>query len=138
MPERWEVGGERPDPGLLLVAERPVAGLGGALVLVLGVGELAQLVVPVGLELVGDEPVGRVHREVAAACGVRGVLGALHAHLADPVRIGGALSELGGDGERGLDRQWRELFEHERGDRLVDAGAVDRLARWGAGRDPLA
>ncbi|MGZ6725608.1 MAG: hypothetical protein ACXVHK_32275, partial [Solirubrobacteraceae bacterium] len=66
------------------------------------------------------------------------MLGALDAHLADPVRIGGALSELGGDGERGLDRQRRELFEHERGDRFVDAGAVDRLAWRGAGRDPLA
>jgi hypothetical protein len=36
---------------------------GGALVLVAGGGELAQLVVPVGFELVGDEPVGRVHGE---------------------------------------------------------------------------
>jgi hypothetical protein len=75
-----------------------------ALVGVFGVGELAQLVVPVGFELVGDEPVGGVHGEVAAAGGVGGVLGALHAHLADPVGIGGALSKLGGDGERRLDR----------------------------------
>ena len=94
-PERGEVGGERPDPGLLLVGERPAAGLGGALVLVFGVGELAQLGVPVGFELVGDEPVGRVHGEVAAAGRLSGVLGALHTHLADPVGIGGTLGELG-------------------------------------------
>jgi hypothetical protein len=94
-PERGEVGGERADSGVLLVGERRVAGLGCALVLVFGVGELAQLVVPVGLELVGDEPVGRVHGEIAPAGCVGGVLGALHAHLSDPVSIGGALGELG-------------------------------------------
>lgn len=66
------------------------------------------------------------------------MLGALHAHLADPVGVGGALGELGGDGERGLDRQRRELFEHERGDGGIDTGAADRLAWRGAGRDPLA
>ncbi len=94
-PERGEVCRERADPGLLLVGQRPVAGLGSALVLVAGVGELAQLVVPVGFELVGDEPVGGVHGEVAAAGGISGVLCALHAHLADPVGIGGALREFG-------------------------------------------
>ncbi|MGZ6725609.1 MAG: hypothetical protein ACXVHK_32280 [Solirubrobacteraceae bacterium] len=40
-PQRREVCRERPDPGLLLVGERSIAGLGGALVIVLGVGELA-------------------------------------------------------------------------------------------------
>ena len=135
---RSVVCGERPDPLRLLVGERPVAGLGGALVLVFGVGELAQLSVPVGFELVGDEPVGRVHSEVAPAGGVGGVLGALHAHLADPVGVLGALGELGRDGERGLDRQRGELLEHELGDSGVDAGAADRLAWRGAGRDPLA
>ena len=94
-PEGGEVCGERADSGLLLVGERPGAGLGGALVLVLGVGELAQLVVPVCFELVGDEPVGRVHSEVASASGLGGVLGALHAHLPDPVGMLGALGELG-------------------------------------------
>ena len=39
-PQRREVGRERADPGLL-VGERSVAGVGGALVLVVGVGELA-------------------------------------------------------------------------------------------------
>ena len=94
LPERGEVCGERADPLCLLVGERPVIGLGGSLVLVFGVGELAQFVVPVGFELVGDEPVGRVHGEVAAPRGVSGVLSALHAHLADPVGIGGALLKL--------------------------------------------
>ena len=136
-PERGEVCGERADLGLLLVGERPGAGVGGALVLVLGVGEFSQLVVPVGFELVGDEPVGRVHGEVAAASSLGGVLGALHAHLPDPVGMLGAVGELGGDREGGLDRQWGELFEHEAGDGGVDAGAADRLARRGAGRDPL-
>jgi hypothetical protein len=137
-PERGQVCGERADPRLLLVSQRPVPGLGGALVLVFGVGELAQLVVPVGFELVSDEAVGGVDSEGASAGGVGGVLGALHAHLADPVGVGGALGELGGDRERGLDRQRGELPEHERGERGVDAGTVDRLAGWGAGRDSLA
>ena len=92
-PERGEVCRERADPGLLLVGQRPVAGLGSALVLVAGVGELAQLVV--SHSLVGDEAVGGVHGEVASAGGVGGVLGLLHAHLADPVGIGGALREFG-------------------------------------------
>ena len=129
-PERGEVGGERADPGLLLVGERPVAGLGGALVIVFRVGELAQLVVPVGFELVGDEPVGRVHSEVATAGCLGGVLGALHAHLPDPVGVLGALGELGGDGERCLDRQRGELFEHELGEdsdvKVWDVGGAHR------------
>lgn len=95
LPQRGQVGGERADPGLLFVGERPVAGLGRALILVFGVGELAQLGVPVGFELVGDEPVGRVHGEVASAGCLSGVLGALHAHLADSVSVGGALLKLG-------------------------------------------
>jgi len=95
VPERGEVGGQRADLLCLFVGEQPVAGLGGALVLVFGVGEFAQLSVPVGFELVGDEPVGRVHGEVASAGRVGGVFGALHAHLADPVGVLGALGELG-------------------------------------------
>ncbi len=90
-----EVCRERADPGLLLVGEGARAGVLRAVVLVLGVCELAQFVVPVGLELVGDEPVGGVNREVAPAGGVGGVLGALHAAGADLVGVCGALGELG-------------------------------------------
>lgn len=60
----------------------------------LGVGEFAQLVVPAGLERVGDEPVGRVHGEVAAPGGVGGVLGAGHAGGADLVGVLGVLRQL--------------------------------------------
>ena len=94
-PERGEVGGECADLGVLLVAERPVACLPRALVVVFSVGEFAQLVVPVGFERVGDESVGGVDGEVAAAGRLGGVLGALHAHLANPVGVLGALGELG-------------------------------------------
>jgi hypothetical protein len=44
-------------------------------------------VVPVGLELVGDQPVGGVDREIPAPGGVGGVLSALDAGGADPVGV---------------------------------------------------
>ena len=62
-----EVGDELADAGLLGVAERTGGGVGGLLVGVLGVAVGAQGVVPVGFEGVGDESVGGVDGEVAAA-----------------------------------------------------------------------
>ena len=92
--ERGQVGGERADPLLLIVGERPVAGLVGAVVVVLGVGELAQPVVPVGLERVGDEPVAGVDGEVAAAGQVGVVAGALDVRGAQGIGFVGAALEL--------------------------------------------
>src|ERR1019366_5017713 len=62
-------------------------GLAGPWVVVWAVGELTQLVVPVGFQGGGDEPVAGVHGEVAAACGLGCVAGALHAGGADPVGL---------------------------------------------------
>ena len=56
-------------------------GLGGSAVVFAGVGQGAQRGVPVGFQGVGDEPVGGVDGQVAAAGGVGGVLGALHVKL---------------------------------------------------------
>jgi hypothetical protein len=60
----------------LLVGQAAVAVLMGSVVLVLDVLELAELVVPVGFEGVGDEPVVGVDGEVAAACEFGVVAGA--------------------------------------------------------------
>jgi hypothetical protein len=87
----------------LVVGEQGGAGALGAVVVVLGVGEVAQLRVPVGLQGVGDESVGGVDREVAAAGRVGGVLGALDVGGADAVGVFGALDELGADLQRGLE-----------------------------------
>lgn len=61
-PELGEVGGELTDPGLVLVGELGVRCGGSVFVVVLGGLELAELVVPVGFEGVGDEAVVGIDR----------------------------------------------------------------------------
>ena len=75
-PQRGEVGGERADPGFVLLAERRRGGA-GALVVVVGALDGPQRVVPVGFEGVGDEPVVGVDGEVASAGEVGALVGAL-------------------------------------------------------------
>src|SRR5207248_11329625 len=77
VPQCGEVGGEGGDALPLRVGEGGCAGF-GAFVGVGGFGQLAQGVVPVGFQGVGDEPVGGVDGEVAAAGLLGVVLGALH------------------------------------------------------------
>jgi hypothetical protein len=62
-----EVGGQLADAGLLGVGERVGGGVFGGVVGVLRGVEVAEGGVPVGFEGVGDEPVGGVDGEVAAA-----------------------------------------------------------------------
>src|SRR6266699_2821679 len=66
-PAGGQVGGQLADPGLLGVGELPGVFLAGLVVGVLCLGEGAQGGVPAGFEGVGDEPVGGVDGEVAAA-----------------------------------------------------------------------
>ena len=70
-PEGGEVGGELTDPGLVLLGELGVRCGGGVFVVVLGGLELAELVVPVGFEGVGDEPVVGVDRRGSGGVRVR-------------------------------------------------------------------
>ena len=106
VPDAGQVGDQLADPGLLGVGElRRGVVLAGFVVGGLGVVECAQGGVPVGFEGVGDEPVGGVDGEVAAAGQVSVVAGALDVRGAQGVGLGGAVLELGGDGEGGLDGQ---------------------------------
>src|SRR5665647_2260040 len=81
--------------------------------------------------------VAGVHGEVAAACGLGCVAGALHAGGADPVGLGGAPGEFGADRQRGLQRQRGQGLQDQVGDGGVDAGSAGRLAWWAAGGDPF-
>jgi hypothetical protein len=105
VPEPGEVAGECHHLRALLVGEACVAVGACAVVVVLGFGEVAELLVPVGLERVGDEPVVGVDGEVAAAREGGLVAGALD--VPEPQLVGsvGALLELGGDAERDLERE---------------------------------
>ena len=86
----------------------------------LGVVEGAQGGVPVGFEGFGDEPVGGVDGEVAAAGQVGVVAGALDAGGAQGVGFGGAVLEFGGDGQGGFGGQRGELTDQELADLLVE------------------
>ena len=99
--------------------------LAGLVVGGLGVVERAQRGVPVRFEGVGDEPVGGVDGQVAAAGQVGVVAGALDVGGAQRVGFGGAVLEFGGDGERGLDGQRGEGVQEQLPDGLVQAGAGD-------------
>ena len=128
-PHGGEVGGQVQDAlAFVRVDDEPI---GGALVLVglLGLGERAELGVPVGLQRVGDEPVGGIDLHVAVAGAVDLVRGPFD--LAVPEAIG--LVEAGGDlllhGERQLEGHRGDGLDDERGDGGVDLGAQDALAR---------
>src|SRR6266542_4078580 len=112
-------------------------GLGGVLVGVGGVGQLAQRGVPVGLQAVGHQPVLGVDRQVAAAGQVGLVAGTLDGSGADPVGLVGAGDEFFGDGERGLDGQRGEGVDQQAGDGGVDGDTGDALADGGAVADPF-
>ena len=88
VPDRGQVGDQLADPGLLGVGELPGVVLAGLLAGVLGLAEGAQGGVPVGFEGVGDEPVGGVDGEVAAAGQVGVVAGALDVGGAQRVGFG--------------------------------------------------
>ena len=95
VPDGGQVGDELGDAGFLGVGE-----LGGVLAAGLVIGflrvvERAQGGVPVGFEGAGDEPVGGVDGEVAAAGQVGVVLGALDVGGAQRVGLGGPVLELG-------------------------------------------
>src|SRR5258706_465815 len=106
----------------------------GAVVVGLGVGELTELVVPVGFQGFGDQPVGGVDGQVTAAGGVGGVLGALDVGGADLVGLGGGGVQLVRDGERDLEGEWGERFQGQISDRRVDGVALHVLAdRVGVG-----
>jgi hypothetical protein len=77
VPDRGEVGDQRADAGFLDLGEVGGGGVLGCVVGVFGVIECAQRGVPVGFQGVGDEPVGGVDGQVAAAGQVGVVAGAL-------------------------------------------------------------
>src|SRR5207344_1642713 len=95
----------------------------------LGVVEGAQGGVPVGFEGFGDEPVGGVDGEVAAAGQVGVVAGALDVRGARRVGLGGAVLEFGGDGQGGFGGQRGELADEEPADLLVEGVPGDEGAR---------
>ena len=128
VPDRGQVGGQLADPGFLRVGELPGVVLAGLVVGVLCFAEGAQRGVPVGFEGVGDEPVGGVDGEVAAAGQVGVVAGALDVGGAQGVGLGGAVLEFGGDGEGGFDGQRGEGVDEQLPDLLVESGAGDGLA----------
>src|SRR5205807_2202516 len=100
----------------------------GAVVVVLGLTQAPQGLVPVGLQCVGHQPVARVHAEVAPAGQLRMRLSALHVGSPQPVRLTGPGLELGLDAEGDLQGQGGEGVEQERRDGLVDTVPGDDLA----------
>jgi hypothetical protein len=137
-PELGEVGGERADARLVLVGERGVRGGAGALVVVLGALGGAQRVVVVGFESVGDEPVGGIDGEVAAAGELGVLLGAVDVAVSELVGFVGARLELGLDGERDVERERRDGVQEQLADRLVDRRSGEREADGAVALDVLA
>src|SRR6266508_2943123 len=131
-----QMGLSAPAPVSLRLGERGCGGF-GVFVGVGGLGELAQGGVPVGFEGVGDEPVGGVDGEVAAAGLFGVVLGAVHGGGAQPVGVLGAGGEFVGDGEGGFQGEWGEGVDEELPYGGVDAGAGDGLADGGGGADAV-
>jgi Stage II sporulation protein E (SpoIIE) len=104
----------------------------------LGLAEGAQRGIPVGFAGVGDEPVGGVDGEVAAAGQVGVVAGALDVGGAQRIGFVGTVLELGLDGEGGLGGQRGEGAGERLPDLLVEAGAGNGLADPAAVRDAVA
>ena len=105
--------------------------LAGFVVGGLGVAQGAQRGVPVGFEGAGDEPVGGVDGEVAAAGQVGVVAGAFDVGGAQRVGVGGSVPEFGGDLEGGLDGERGEGGDEQLADVLVEGVPGDDGAEPG-------
>jgi hypothetical protein len=99
VPDRGQVAGELVDPGFLSVGELPGVVPAGLVMGFLRLIEGAERGVPVGFEGVGDQPVGGVDGEVAAAGQIGVVAGAFDVGCAQRVGLVGAVLEFGLDGE---------------------------------------
>ena len=93
-PQGGEVGRKGADTGLLFVAQRGRSSGPGPLVVVLGVGQLAQLVVPVGFECLGHQAVVGVDGEVAPPGRLGGVSGPAPRRSPGWVGLGRPVHEL--------------------------------------------
>jgi hypothetical protein len=89
VPQGREIGGQCAYAVTVRVVEGTLRVGFGGVVVVFGASEFAQRGVVVGLEVVGDEPVGGVDSEVASPGQVGGVLGALDVGGADTVGVFG-------------------------------------------------
>src|SRR5208282_6903001 len=125
VPDRGQVGDQLADPGLLGGGELPGVVLAGVVVCVLRLAQGAERGVPVGFEGVGDEPVGGVDGEVAAAGQVGVVAGALDVRGAQRAGLGRPVFQLGADGEGGLDGERGEGAGEQLPDPVVQPGAGD-------------
>ena len=94
-----------------------VGGCGLMVVLVLGGLQRAQRGVPVSFEGVGDEPVVRVDCEVSAAGEVSVLTRSFDVGAPELVGLGGARFKFGLDGQRDLEREWRDGVEQQLADR---------------------
>jgi len=114
---------------------RPVRGRGPS-VLLLGLGEPRQLLVPLAFQAVGHEPVLRTHQHELPLGDLRLFAGARDMRLSEAIDVGFAraefLEDLQGDVERGRG----DRLEHDLADRLVEPGAGDDLADPLRRRDP--
>src|SRR6266702_1681316 len=128
VPDAGQVSDELADPVLPGGCEGAVVLLAGLVAGGLGVVEGAQRGVPAGFEGVGDEPAGGADGQVAAAGQVGVVAGALDVRGAQGAGLGGAVFQLGGDGEGGFDGERGEGAGEQLPDLLVESGAGDGLA----------
>jgi hypothetical protein len=128
VPDAGQVGGQLLYPGLLGAGELPGVFLAGSVAGFLGLAEGAEGGVPVGFEGVGDEPVGGVDGQVAAAGQVSVILGAFRVGGAQRVRFGGPVLKLGGHLQGGFDGERGEGVDEQLPDGLVQVLAGDRSA----------
>jgi hypothetical protein len=122
----------------VVVVESDLRRGGGMFVVVAGVLEGAERFVPVGLEAVGDKPVVRVDREVAATGELSALAGPFDVGAPQGVCFVGASFELGLDGEGDLERERSDGVEEQTRDRSVDVATGDGLATTSSTLDRLA
>jgi len=136
-PQGGEVGGERGDAGAVGLGEpsRPAA---TAFVVLLGGGEGAQRLVPVGLQAGGHEPVVGIHAEVASAGRLRGVAGPLDVLAPKGVGLAGTGLELGMHRQGDLQGERGDAVQQQLADCGVHSGAVDPGAQFDAALDRVA
>jgi hypothetical protein len=91
-------------------------------------GELAQLLLPAGFEVSGDEAVVGLAGVERALGTDRVIAGALDAQLRGAGGARAAVGDRVGGGERELELLGRERREQPAGDEFVDDGRVDRAA----------
>jgi hypothetical protein len=123
----WKVGRERENTCTRLGTEKPLIGLALELMILLKRIESAQMLVPVGFELIRNQAIIGIHLQIPTTCKLGLVTRTLELLTTQRVCRLDTTSDLILDGQGDLESRRRHPLEQHRTDCRIDVTATDGL-----------